>query len=85
MYSERLAALNLQALELRRLGFDITFYYKVINNQTPFDVDIVLTIYTISPMSTFKNRLYINILFTKDMVALKQFNYTVGLAIELYR
>src|SRR5664279_3813613 len=36
-YHERLAALNLEPLELRRLRFDLIYYYKVINNLSPLD------------------------------------------------
>lgn len=34
-YLERLAAINLQPLELRRLHFDIVYYYKILHNLTP--------------------------------------------------
>jgi ribonuclease P/MRP protein subunit RPP40 len=34
-YSERLASINLESLELRRLRFDLIMYYKIINNLTP--------------------------------------------------
>ena len=34
-YSERLSALNLEPLELRRLRFDLIYYYKIFNNLTP--------------------------------------------------
>jgi hypothetical protein len=43
-YAERLAVLNLETLELRRLRFDLIFYYKVFNHLTPFDPDLVFTI-----------------------------------------
>jgi ribonuclease P/MRP protein subunit RPP40 len=42
-YFERLAALNLEPLELRRLRFDLTYYYKVLQNLTPFTPHVVLT------------------------------------------
>jgi hypothetical protein len=45
-YAERLAILNLDTLELRRLRFDIIFYYKVLNHLTPFNPHSVFTIYT---------------------------------------
>ena len=45
-YAERLAILNLNTLELRRLRFDLIFYYKVLNNLTPFDPNSVFTVYT---------------------------------------
>jgi hypothetical protein len=35
--TERLAHLNLDTLELRRLRFDLIFYYKVFNHLTSFD------------------------------------------------
>ena len=34
-YLQRLHNLNLQTLELRRLIFDITYYYKILHNLTP--------------------------------------------------
>jgi hypothetical protein len=40
-YSERLAAIDLEPLELRRLRFDLILYYKVFNNLTPFAYDDV--------------------------------------------
>jgi hypothetical protein len=45
-HAERLAVLNLETLELRRLRFDLIFYYKVFNHLTPFDPDLVFTIYS---------------------------------------
>jgi hypothetical protein len=45
-YAERLAVLNLETLELRRLRFDLIFYYKVFNHLTPFEPDSVFTIYS---------------------------------------
>ena len=42
---ERLALLNLESLELRRLIADLTYYYKILNNLTPFDPKEVLLIY----------------------------------------
>jgi hypothetical protein len=52
-YAERLALLNLDTLELRRLRFDLIFYYKVYNNLTPFDPKVVFTVY--SPPSNLRN------------------------------
>jgi hypothetical protein len=34
-YSERIALIDLDSLELRRLRIDLIVYYKVINNLTP--------------------------------------------------
>jgi hypothetical protein len=34
-YLERLSAINLQSLELRRLHFDLVHYYKILHNLTP--------------------------------------------------
>ena len=45
-YAERLAMLNLETLELRRLHFDLIFYYKVFNHLTPFDPETVFTMHT---------------------------------------
>lgn len=36
-YLQRLQNLNLQTLELRRLIFDVTYYYKILHNITPHD------------------------------------------------
>ena len=36
-YVERLAILGLEPLELRRLRCDLTQYYKIFNNLTPFE------------------------------------------------
>ena len=44
-YAERLALLNLDTLELRRLRFDLIFYYKVFNHLTPFDPQTTFHVY----------------------------------------
>jgi hypothetical protein len=36
-YSERLAMINLEPLEVRRLRFDLINYYKILNNQSPIE------------------------------------------------
>lgn len=38
-YFERLKRLNLETLELRRLRFDLFYYYKILHNLTPHDPD----------------------------------------------
>jgi hypothetical protein len=43
---KRLAILNLDTLELRRLRFDLAFYYKVLNHLTPFNLNLAFTVYT---------------------------------------
>jgi hypothetical protein len=45
-YFERLAILNLESLELRRLRFDLLYYYKVLHNLTPFAPSEVYNVYT---------------------------------------
>lgn len=45
-YPERLALLDLEPLELRRLRSDLTYYFKILNYQTPFDPNDVFIIYT---------------------------------------
>jgi hypothetical protein len=50
-YTERLALLDLDLLELRRLRFDLIYYYKVLNNLTPLDPYAVFSVYTPSPWS----------------------------------
>jgi hypothetical protein len=50
-FTERLALLDLDLLELRRLRFDLIYYYKVLNNLTPFDPNAVFSVYTPSPWS----------------------------------
>jgi hypothetical protein len=49
--AERLALLDLDLLELRRLRFDLICYYKVLNNLTPFDPSEVISVYTPSSWS----------------------------------
>jgi hypothetical protein len=44
-YLDRLAVLDLKPLELRRLRFDLIYYFEVLNHQTPFDPKDILTIY----------------------------------------
>jgi ribonuclease P/MRP protein subunit RPP40 len=44
-YLERLAVLDLEPLELRRLRFDLIYYFKVLNHLTPFDPKDIFTIY----------------------------------------
>jgi hypothetical protein len=50
-YSERLAILDLDLLELRRLRFDLVYYYKVLNNLTHFNPSEVFIIYSPSERS----------------------------------
>jgi hypothetical protein len=45
-YSERLATINLDSLELRRLRFDLIMYYKIINNLTPLSCEQYFQFYT---------------------------------------
>ena len=42
-YAERLARLNLETLEIRRLRSDLVLYYKILNNLTVFSFDDVFT------------------------------------------
>jgi hypothetical protein len=49
-YSERLALIDLEPLELRRLQFDLIYYFKVFNHLTPFDPGDAFLIYT--PLET---------------------------------
>ena len=44
-YAKRLALLYLELLELRRLRFDLVYYYKVINRHTPFNPNDVFIVY----------------------------------------
>jgi hypothetical protein len=44
-YSDRLSALNLSLLELRRLHFDLIYYYKIFNNLTPHNPSDFFIIY----------------------------------------
>ena len=50
-YAERLAALNLDTLELRRLRIDLITYYKILNNLTPLTWEYYFNIY-IPPCSS---------------------------------
>jgi hypothetical protein len=45
-YPERLALLDLEPLELRRLRSDLIYYFKIFNHQTPFDPNDAFIIYT---------------------------------------
>jgi hypothetical protein len=45
-YPERLALLDLEPLELRRLRADLIYCFKIFNNLTPFDANEVFLIYT---------------------------------------
>jgi hypothetical protein len=45
-YPERLALLDLEPLEPRRLRADLIFYFKIFNNLTPFNPHEVFLIYT---------------------------------------
>jgi hypothetical protein len=45
-YPERLASVGLEFLELRRLRFDLVYYFKILNKLTPFCPDDAFIIYT---------------------------------------
>jgi hypothetical protein len=45
-YAERLALLDLELLELRRLRFDLIHYYKVVNHLTPCNPNDAFIIYS---------------------------------------
>jgi hypothetical protein len=45
-YPERLALLDLEPLELRRLRADLVFYFEIFNNLTPFNQHEIFLIYT---------------------------------------
>ena len=49
-YNDRLAKLKLEPLELRRLHFDLIFYYKIINQLLPIDPSKNFTIYLSPPL-----------------------------------
>jgi hypothetical protein len=49
-YKERLAAINLPSLELRRLLFDLSNYYKIMNHLTPLTPESMY-IYHVPPDS----------------------------------
>ena len=42
-YLERLEFLKLESLELRRLHFDLIYYYKILHNLTPHDPNVFFT------------------------------------------
>jgi len=52
-YKERLARLNLLPLELRRLHFDLIFYYKIFNNRSALEIDQFFTFHT--PLASSRN------------------------------
>jgi hypothetical protein len=45
-YPDRLALLNLEPVELIRLRFDLIYYLKILNHQTPFGPSDAFIIYT---------------------------------------
>ena len=51
-YPERLAVLNLEPLELRRLKADLIMYHKIINNLSSINFDNDFTIRISSSIST---------------------------------
>ena len=51
-YPERLAVLNLEPLELRRLQADLAMYYKILNNLISINFNDHFTIRTSSSIST---------------------------------
>jgi len=42
-YLERIRSLNLETLELRRLYYDLTYYYKILHHLTPHNPDDFFT------------------------------------------
>lgn len=50
-YTDRLSALKLEPLELRRLHFDLIHYYKILNNLTPLNPSDYFEIYHPPPSS----------------------------------
>ena len=50
-YLSRLTMLKLESLELRRLQFDLIYYYKILNNMTPIDPRKHFMIYNSLPSS----------------------------------
>ena len=50
-YHERLAMINLESLELRRLRYNLIYYYKILNNLTPLKWDLYFKLY-IPPQSS---------------------------------
>jgi hypothetical protein len=41
--------LNFENVELRRLRFDLTFYYKMFNDLSPFYPNVAFTVYILPP------------------------------------
>jgi hypothetical protein len=56
-YFERLASLGLEPLELRRLRFDLIYYFKIFNHLTPLDPDEVFIAY--QPISSSRSSPYL--------------------------
>jgi hypothetical protein len=52
-YFERLRRLNLETLELRRLRFDLIYYFKILHNLTPHDPADFFSFHR--PPSTLRN------------------------------
>ena len=58
-YLSRLAILKLEPLELRRLHFDLVYYYKILNNLTPIDHTTHFMIYH-PPSSSRSSSFYLH-------------------------
>ena len=54
-YLDRLKSINLQSLELRRLHFDLFYYYKILHNLTDINPDIFFTYH--NPLSSLRQNL----------------------------
>ena len=50
-YQQRLLKLNLESLELRRIRFDLIYYYNILSNLTPIDPNIFFITYQSNPSS----------------------------------
>jgi len=69
-YKERLAHLNLQPLEWRRLHLDLIFHYKIWNNRSSIDEDEVFPVSLRNPRPSFKSLcLPLNAYFHRFVIA----------------
>jgi ribonuclease P/MRP protein subunit RPP40 len=73
-YLERLNCINLQSLELRRLHFDLIYYYKIIHGLTPIDPEVFFTFHA-PPVSLRRSTPFIQKPLNGSVLLLSTFAY----------
>ena len=86
-YQERLIVLNLEALEHRRLSSDLTLYYEVFHNLTPWApsdyFNVFITPHDLHSLSIFVNRCVVLINLLMTFLPVASLNGTVCLVLSL--